>query len=269
MRLLNSIKPGEIHDLAKKVKPDAKASTRNRHVIVPCRAVINFAAERGLCPHIRVKGFKEAKVIRQAVDREWIDKFMAHAPHRHLGLLALFMFMTGARVSEAVQLTPDDIDLNQSPGYAWQDQERQSARLSPYARACGSLRSLPPKRVADGSWRVFGYMTRNAPARAWDDTIKRAKMPYAFGMRPDGTGSRREMIVRSGKDTKTTTDLGGLENASSLLIAPVVHSEKLDDVAEGVFGASGNSQDQASSDTNLTHTYNPKVAQPEKVKQNQ
>ena len=36
---------------------------------------------------------------------------MAHAPHPHLGLLALFMFTTGARISEAVRLTPDDVDL--------------------------------------------------------------------------------------------------------------------------------------------------------------
>ena len=43
-RLLSSIKPGDVQDLAKRLKPNCMALTRNRHVIVPCRAVINFAA---------------------------------------------------------------------------------------------------------------------------------------------------------------------------------------------------------------------------------
>jgi integrase len=160
MRLLSSIKPGEIHDLAKRLKPDAKASTRNRHVVVPCRAVINFAAERGLCPNIRVKGFKEAKVIRKAVDREWIDKFMAHAPHHHLGSLALFMFTTGARISEAVRLTPDDVDLAGLKATLGKTKNGNPRVYHLTRELADRMRALPPRLVRDGSWRVFGNMRR-------------------------------------------------------------------------------------------------------------
>ena len=98
MRRLASIKAGEIIDLAKRLKPDCKASTRNRHVIVPARAVINFAAERGLCPHIKVKLFKEAKVHKVAVDRAWIDAFM-HTPHTGIWQLWRFSCSRPARES--------------------------------------------------------------------------------------------------------------------------------------------------------------------------
>ena len=257
MRLLSSIKPGEIHDLAKKIKPDAKASTRNRHVVVPCRAVINFAAERGLCPHIRVKGFKEAKVIRHAVDREWIDKFMAHAPHRHLGLLALFMFTTGARISEAVRLTPGDVDLTGLKATLGKTKNGNPRVYHLTRELADQMRALPPKLVRDGSWRVFGYLTRNAPQEAWEATIKRAKLPYACRHEAGRHSFATQMIVRSGKDIKTTMDLGGWESAASVM--KYVHSENLEAVAEDVFGAGDNSKDQAGSGTKLTHPYNLKV----------
>ena len=146
-RLLSSIKPGDVQDMAKRLKPDGKASTRNRHVIVPCRAVINFAAERGLCSHIRVKGFTEAKVLRKAIDRKWIDKFMQHAPHRHLGLLALFMFTTGARISEAVRLTPDDVDLDALKATLDKTKNGNPRVYHLTRELAAEMRTLPPKQV--------------------------------------------------------------------------------------------------------------------------
>jgi integrase len=254
MRVLSSIKPGEIHDLAKRLKPDAKASTRNRHVIVPCRAVINYAAERGLCPHIRVKGFREAKVIRKAVDREWIDKFMAHAPHRHLGLMALFMFTTGARISEAIRLTPDDVDLVGLKATLGKTENGNPRVYHLTRELADEMHSLPPKRVKDGSWRVFGYMTPGAPQEAWENTVKRARLPYASRHEAGRHSFATEMIVRRGQDVKTTADLGGWEDPT-LLMRRYVHSEKLDDVAERVFGRDNG---QASA-TKVAHPSNLKV----------
>ena len=250
LRVLSSIKSGELQDLAKKLKPDAKASTRNRHVIVPCRAVINFAAERGLCPHIRVKSFKEAKVIRHAVDRQWIDRFMEHAPHRHLGLLALFMFTTGARINEAVRLTPENVDLGTLKATLGKTKNGNPRIYYLTRELADEMRKLPPKRVKDGSWRVFGYMTPGAPQEAWENTVKRAKLPYASRHEAGRHSFATEAIVRKGVDAKTVADLGGWEDPS-MLMRRYVHSEKLDDVAERVFGGE--------KDTIATHPLNLKV----------
>jgi hypothetical protein len=93
------IKPGDIKALAMDLYPNAKASTRSRSVIL---AIINFAAELELRAATKVKGFREAKVIGQAVDRAWIDQFRAHAPPRD----GLFMWSTAARLGDAVKLEP-------------------------------------------------------------------------------------------------------------------------------------------------------------------
>jgi hypothetical protein len=58
------IKPGDIKDLAVKLYPDEKASTRNCSVIRPAAAIINYAAQLGLCHPIKIKIFPEARVVR-------------------------------------------------------------------------------------------------------------------------------------------------------------------------------------------------------------
>jgi hypothetical protein len=89
-RRLSMIKPGDIKQLALDLYPNAKGSTRNTSVIRPAVAIINFAAELGLCHHVRVKAFPQAKTIRHPVDRAWIDAFRAVAPFR-LGALAVLI----------------------------------------------------------------------------------------------------------------------------------------------------------------------------------
>jgi integrase len=182
---------------------------------------------------------------------------MAHAPHRHLGLLALFMFATGARISEAVRLTPDDVDLAGMKATLGKTKNGNPRVYHLTRELADQLRTLPPKRVRDGSWRVFGYMTRNAPQVAWDSTVKRAKLPYACRHEAGRHSFATQMIVRKGKDIKTTMDLGGWENAASLM--KYLHSENLDAVAEDVFGVSDNGKGKAEIDTKLAHPYNLKL----------
>lgn len=113
-RALASIRPGEIADVARAVYPGCKPATWNRQAIVPARAVINHAADRGWCAPIRVKSFPVAKVRRRAVDRSWIDAFLAQADADrlpHLAVAVLFMYQTGTRVGEAVRVMPADVDL--------------------------------------------------------------------------------------------------------------------------------------------------------------
>ena len=189
-------------------------------------------------------------MIRKAVDREWIDTFMAHAPHRHLGLMALFMFTTGARISEAVRLTPGDVDLTRMKATLGKTKNGNPRVYHLTRELADEMRSLPPRQVKDRSWRVFGYMTPGAMQEAWENTIKRAKLPYASRHEAGRHSFATEAIVRKGVDAKTVADLGGWEDPT-LLMRRYVHSEKLDDVAERVFGKE--------IDTELAHPSNLKV----------
>ncbi|WP_253075662.1 site-specific integrase [Bradyrhizobium sp. 2] len=110
--LVKDIKPGSIRQMAMTMYPKAVNATRNRQAIVPCQAVINYAAESDLCPFIRVKRFKIEKKIKAPFTLSWVNSFCEHA-NPYLGALALFMFSTGARISEALAVNWEHVDLQQ------------------------------------------------------------------------------------------------------------------------------------------------------------
>lgn len=102
---------GSIRQAGIDLYPTAKNSTRNRQVIVPTLAVINHCAELNLCPPMKMKRFKVETKIKKPVTLEWINAFRAAADRQDVGVLALFLFATGARISEALDVRWSDIDF--------------------------------------------------------------------------------------------------------------------------------------------------------------
>jgi integrase len=102
---------GAIRQAAIDLYPNAKNSTRNRQVIVPMLAVINHCAELQLCPPLRMKRFKVDTKIKKPVTLEWINAFRRYADRPDIAVLALFLFATGARISEALDVRWGDVDF--------------------------------------------------------------------------------------------------------------------------------------------------------------
>ncbi|MDZ5697814.1 hypothetical protein [Chelativorans sp. M5D2P16] len=50
-----------MREAARILYPGASPATWNRQVVTPVRAIINFAAEEGLCDHFRMKRFPEGQ----------------------------------------------------------------------------------------------------------------------------------------------------------------------------------------------------------------
>jgi hypothetical protein len=101
---IRQIKPGMITQAAHTLYPKAGPATRNRQVISPAQAVINHAAEAGLCQPIRVKRFPIQKTDRAFASLEWVEVFSQHATST-IAALSWFMFLTGTRISSATKLT--------------------------------------------------------------------------------------------------------------------------------------------------------------------
>ena len=59
----------------------------------------------------KMKRFKVDTKIKKPVTLEWINAFRAHADRVDIGTLALFLFATGARISEALAVQWGDIDF--------------------------------------------------------------------------------------------------------------------------------------------------------------
>jgi integrase len=129
---ISEITKGAIQQSAIRLYPNVSGATRNRQVIVPTQAIINHAADLELCSRITVKRFPEEKKIKEPVTREWVGTFAQHSSP-HLGALCLFMFGTGARISEALSVKWDDIDLDAASAIIRQTKisEERTAHLPP------------------------------------------------------------------------------------------------------------------------------------------
>jgi integrase len=225
--LIKDIKPSGIRQMALTLYPKDTNATRNRAAIVPCQAIINHAADSELCPHIRVKRFKVAKKIRPAFTLEWVDAFCKHAPP-HIGGLVLFMFSTGARISEALSVQWEHVDL------------RARTALIPKSKISEQrLVHLPPRMVAAlanlervPNRPVFFYRKRGDLHNKWDAVIEAAgikRMTAHSGRHGFATTALQKL------DPKTAAWLGGWKSIRQFM---ETYAHAIEDITlnEVVFG---------------------------------
>ena len=170
--LVKHITRGALKRAATALLPAAKGAYRNRAVIVPTAAVINFAASLELCPPFRPERFPEIKAVREPATWAWVQSFMAQASP-HLAALAAFMFLTGARVSEAVSVEWRHVDLSAARVRIKMGKlggQERMAHMPPELVA--AIANIPSERAAQG--RVFGYASGQACKDPWHVAIKRA-----------------------------------------------------------------------------------------------
>lgn len=169
--LVKDITPGGIKQSAIELYPKASGATRNRQVIVPTQAIINHCAELGQCPSIRIKRFDVDTKEKTPATWEWVQAFVkANKPQ--IGALAMFMFLTGARISEALAVTWKDINLQKRTVLIKQTKvgdERTAHLPAPLFVALANLsKDAPP----------FKYRHRGLLVRVWFTACKRAKIEY-------------------------------------------------------------------------------------------
>jgi integrase len=210
--LVKDINRGAITKAAVTLLPKGSGAYRNRAVVVPTMAVINFASSLDLCPPVRATRFQEVFRKREPVDWPWIQAFMAHASP-HLGALACFMFLTGARISEALAVLWGDVDL---PGAVVRIRmgklggEERFARLPPALVA--AIANIPGDREQRD--QVFPYASYGACRDPWNVAVRRAGIKaltphccrhgFATGM------------LHAGIDPVTVADLGGWKSPAQL-----------------------------------------------------
>lgn len=204
--LVKDITAGGIKQAALTLYPTAGPATRNRQAIVPTQAIINHSADLGLCPPIRVKRFKVDTTVKTPADLEWIEAFAAHA-RPHLAGLAWFMFTTGARISEAIAVQWDDVDLHKRTVLIRQT-KIGAERLAHIPQRLFLAMARIPRKKGRGA---FLYANRNACIRAWDRAIVRAGIePLSFHCCRHGFATA---LLRAGVDPVTVAWLGGWRSA--------------------------------------------------------
>lgn len=168
--LVKDITPGAVTAMAIKLYPNCSGASLNRLVIGPVKAVINFAAESGLCLPIKIKRFKQETKIKEPATVEWVRAFAAHATP-HLGAFALFMYFTGARPSEALGVRWNDIDLKNDRSVLIRESKVGKERRADLPAELITALANVPRVEGRGA---FVYRNYNDIGLAWDATIKRA-----------------------------------------------------------------------------------------------
>ncbi|MEX0842032.1 MAG: site-specific integrase [Xanthobacteraceae bacterium] len=170
--LVKDINAGAIRAAAATLYPTASGATRNRQVIVPTQAIINHAAESELCAKISVKRFAVERKVKTPATWPWIEAFMRHSPP-HLGALACFMFLTGARISEALAVQWDDLDLEKRTVLIRETKigsERIAHLPPPLVVALANVPALPDRSV-------FRYTAHCSTDKSWRAAVRRAGLP--------------------------------------------------------------------------------------------
>jgi hypothetical protein len=196
-------------DAANKLIPHGKPSTKNREVVRAAAAVLHYAAENGAIDWLRIKQFKEARPVTRAVSTDIASLLIANADDPDLRLLLIWLFHQGNRISEALSVRWDHIDLPDGTVkiYVSKIDEWRTVGLDPaVVVALGN--------VADQTGPVFRWQTKSGvykPLRALCARLGIAFTPHM---------ARHSMATwanAAGVPLRTIMDMGNWQDMKSVI----------------------------------------------------
>lgn len=213
---VSSITPMAVHQAAFDLYPAASPATRNRQIITPARAILYHAHELGWRMPARIRLFRAPKTRKVVpASRRWLETFLEQADADelpHLAACVLFMNLTGARISEAVNLRGAQVDLRQ-----------RTALLLKTKTDVNSLRYLPDhlvERIRDLDPRpdepVFRYTSRFSVNERIRAVCERAGLPYKSS-HTVGRHAFATNALNAGVSVRVAMDAGGWKSSSIFL----------------------------------------------------
>lgn len=242
---VRDITPAMIRDLGPKLYPNNCTDHWRRWVITPARAVINHGHDLkgALCPPIKIKGYSEdervaqdkarkkaSRIERRPGDWEWLLRFREHAGP-YPAALALLMYVTGARVGQAIRMHPrEHLDLQNwricipgAKGHA----DRWVTVPTEIVVELANLKPKTPRgwdRTKKKNLRVFGYASSCGPLKAWRSACEAAGIDYRSPHAAGRHGFGQEHVVRQGTDDKAAGQYGGWRD-TALMRRTYTHAE--------------------------------------------
>ena len=215
--LVSEITPEMVKRAARKIYPNATGATRNRQVIAPTVAAINYCSELGWCSRIKAKRFPVDAKAKTPADLEWVNAFASQATADglpHLAALCLFMFATGARVGEGCKLTWADVDLQNFTATIRMKKPTPWTRTAHLpGRVVAALANIGGNCNPDAL--VFGYAGTGSVTKVWNNVVDRAEIE-ALTPHCCRHGFATAML-RKGIDVKTVAVRGGWKDPMVVL----------------------------------------------------
>lgn len=227
---VKQITPKMVRELAARLFPKCCTDTWLRNVIAPVRATINAAHDElggDRVPPMKVREFTQKERIDQDKRRgqksrvpktpgswPWLLQFREYANPR-LSALAFLMFVTGARVTQAVSMRPGEhLDLQNGrvkiPGAKGHDDRWVQIPIELVVELA-NLSPQVPRGFSEISenLRVFGYARRDSFRKEWIKAELAAGIQHLPPHSAGRHGFGQEMGVRQGVDEKAAEEFGG------------------------------------------------------------
>jgi len=213
---VTTITPMAVRTAAVELYPDASPATRNRQAITPARCVLYHAHELGWRMPARIRPFPAPKQ-RQTIPagRRWLETFVDRCDADglpHLAACVLLMNLCGARISEAINLLGDHVDLR-----------RRTALLVKTKTGVNSLRYLPDHLVErirelglQPGQRVFRYTSRFSVNERIAAVCRRAELPYKSS-HTVGRHAFATNALNAGVGVRVAMDAGGWKSSTIFL----------------------------------------------------
>ena len=126
--LLADVDNAAINAAARALYPDAAPATINRQVITPISAVINMAADDGLCPPRRLKRRKTPQGRMRWLTPGEANALLGALDARTAAQVA-FLLGTGTRTGEMLSLDRTDLDLEAQEAFIAQSKNGRARRV--------------------------------------------------------------------------------------------------------------------------------------------
>lgn len=217
-RPLASIFPFDLHEMAHAVCRDVSNATKNRHALTPARSVIIHGYNRGWCNLIRLKMFKEDPPKRKVpASPAWFHAFCRQCEkdgHMHVAALVLFMSQTGARVSEAIALRWEQVDLNYRKVLLLKT--KTGVNSTRHLTDELVMRLMRLRETAGGHQRVFRYRCRHSVNERIKAVCARAGISYKSS-HACGRHSFATNAIDNGIDVRTAMEAGDWKSVKVFL----------------------------------------------------
>lgn len=189
---------------AQALYPGRTAETWNRQVYTPLQAVLNHAGRT-----IRIKRPKQKKPRNHAVAKDVAELLITNAGDPDLNALLVTVFYQGCRISEAISLTPERVDLvNRRICFDVSKNDEDSWRPM-HEKVFEALASQP-----DYGDRMFRWKTRWGPRKALSVLRKKLGVRFTFHM---GRHSFATWLADEGTHMKDIMEAGGWADHKSVL----------------------------------------------------
>lgn len=135
--------------------PSASPQTRNRHVYTPLQAALRHSGV-----NILLRRPKQPKPRHRSLTADQRDALIGAATDADLKALLTLMFFTGCRISEAISLTWDCIDLDAESALLDMSKTTREEWVPLHPRIISAFKALPKKRKC-----VFRWETKSGPRK--------------------------------------------------------------------------------------------------------